>query len=328
MNDPSNAPQIDPQLLAAVAARWPLDPAQLAQVSRAGNIVYRAALNGQTVYLRLTEPSFRTPVDNQAECDFLSYLNREGVAVALPVPSQRDREVEPIEVGDGIWSASVFAEAPGTWVKPGDALYTAAFVEQWGATLGRIHRAAHTFRPVAGWERGDWDEDFWLAQVDTLLPPDDDITRGELAQIAAALRSLPQTDATYGMTHGDFGPQNFRYDPAHGITAFDFGNCGYHWYMWDIAVALSLALWEDDAHKAWFRTHLLDGYAAVFPEGLELLDHLDWFLRLRMIVVYLSRLWWFGPQPDRAQQATLARIHANVRTPVRWERVAAPTWRG
>ncbi|MEZ4560364.1 MAG: hypothetical protein R2851_22220 [Caldilineaceae bacterium] len=63
-------------------------------------------------------------------------------------------------------------------------------------------------------ERGDWDEDFWLAQADTLLPPDDDVTRDELAQIAAALRTLPQTDATYGMTHGDFGPQNFRYDPG------------------------------------------------------------------------------------------------------------------
>ncbi|MEZ4560363.1 MAG: hypothetical protein R2851_22225 [Caldilineaceae bacterium] len=48
-----------------------------------------------------------------------------------------------------------------------------------------------------------------------------------------------------------------------------------------------------------------------------------------MIVVYLSRLWWFGLSPRScATSHPRLRIHANVRTPVRWERVAALTWRG
>lgn len=328
MTHPRSAVRLDPNLSTAIAERWPIHAAQLEEVSRAGNIVFRTQLNARTVYLRLTEPGFRSPVENQAECDFLSYLNREGVAVALPIPSQRDREVEPIETDDGVWSASVFAEAPGSWVKPGDSLYTSAFVEEWGAALARIHRAASSFRPVAGWERGDWDEDFWLLRMAELLPAEDAAARAEMEQIAAALRTLPQTPATYGMTHGDFGPQNFRYDPPRGITAFDFGNCGYHWYMWDIAVAFSLVLWENDDDKARFRGHFLEGYAGIFPEGLDLMEHLDWFLRLRMIIVYLSRLWWFGAEPNPEQQATLARIRANVLTPVSWERVAAPTWRG
>ncbi|MEZ4613009.1 MAG: phosphotransferase [Caldilineaceae bacterium] len=130
---------------------------------------------------------------------------------------------------------------------------------------------------------------FRLAQADTLLPPDDDVTRDELAQIAAALRTLPQTDATYGMTHGDFGPQNFRYDPVHGITAFDFGNCGYHWYLWDIAVASARPCGRTRSIRRGSGTHLgglccgLSGRAGPARSS-------DWFLRLRMIIVYLSRL--------------------------------------
>ncbi|MEZ4560365.1 MAG: hypothetical protein R2851_22215 [Caldilineaceae bacterium] len=97
MNDPSQSSHIDPALLAAVAARWPVEPAQLAQISRAGNIVYRAALGGQTVYLRLTEPSFRTCRWKTRPNAIFSPISTEGVAVALPIPSQRDRDVEPIE---------------------------------------------------------------------------------------------------------------------------------------------------------------------------------------------------------------------------------------
>ena len=316
------------QLAAEAASRWDLDPASLEFVSATKNVVYRASLNAQPVYLRLTAADFHSVVENQAECDFLAYLDQVGLAVAMPLRSQRDRMVEALEDKGGLWSASLFANAPGDEIRPNDPRYTAAFVTEWGASLGRMHRAATEFRPVAGWERPDWEQDFWLRNALKFLPRDDLRARAEYETVCAVLHELPATATSYGMTHGDFAPQNFRYDPARGITAFDFGNCGYHWFMWDVATALSLVLWDEASHKAWFFEHFMAGYRREFEPGLELIAQLDWFLRLRMLVVYLARLWWFGPDPTPAQVATLARIRANVHDPVSWQQTAAPTWRG
>lgn len=319
---------VDPDVLAVAGARWGLQPAEIEPIHTGEyrhtgtHFVYRVGYDGRPAMLRITVPGLRSPLENQAECDFLSHLNREGVAVALPLPSHRDREVEPIEAADGLWSASLFTEAPGRLIGATDAAYTATFVEEWGATLGRMHRAASIFRPVAGWERGDWDEAYWLRHALLLLPPDDRRAHMEFDLVTAALRDLPQTQTTYGMTHGNFGPQHVRYDPEHGMTALDFADCGFHWYVWDIAVAMSQALRQSDDQKAWFRRHFLAGYAREFAPGLELIEQLDWFLRLRMLELYLSRLWWFGPKPTPEEQAVLTRLRADVHRPVSWAAVA------
>jgi Ser/Thr protein kinase RdoA (MazF antagonist) len=80
MTHPQSAVRLDPNLFTTIAERWSIHAARLEEISRAGNIVFRTQLEARTVYLRLTEPGFRSPVENQAECDFLSHLNREGVA--------------------------------------------------------------------------------------------------------------------------------------------------------------------------------------------------------------------------------------------------------
>lgn len=55
----------------------------------------------------------------------------------------------------------------------------------------------------------------------------------------ASMLALPRRADNYDMTHADFAPQNFNYDPAAGITSFDFGNCGDHWFVSDLLISLS-----------------------------------------------------------------------------------------
>ncbi len=315
------------QLAEDAAMRWTIPATALEHVSTGGNIIYRTLLDNETVYLRLTEPRFRSLRENQAECDFLDHLEREGVPIAAPLPSMRERVVEPLETDDGIWSASVFTAAPGRWVRRGDDLWTEHFVREWGAALGRVHRAAATFEPVTGWERRRWDEDFWLRHATLYLPPDDTRSRREFDLVMAHFRDLSPAPAQYGMTHGDFAPANFRYEPDEGITAFDFGNCAEHWYMWDVAVALSTVLWETDEEKDAFRVSFFYGYTKEFSQQALMVEQLNWFLRLRMLVVFLSRLWSFGPNPTAEQQRTIDRIRANVHHPVGWDSVGAAPWR-
>jgi Ser/Thr protein kinase RdoA (MazF antagonist) len=131
---------------------------------------------------------------------------------------------------------------------------------------------------------------------------------------------LPVISDTYGMTHADFGPRNFNYHPELGVTAFDFGNCCYHWYISDLAIALStLRRWPCD-ERCRYRDWLLDGYQEVFPIDEKLLSNLDRFLRLRILYVYLDRLMLFGSTPTPAQQATLDELRKSVHEPFEWNR--------
>jgi Ser/Thr protein kinase RdoA (MazF antagonist) len=126
------------------------------------------------------------------------------------------------------------------------------------------------------------------------------------------------TAETYGMTHADFGPRNFNYHPELGIIAFDFGNCCYHWYISDLAIALStLRRWPSDERDR-YRDWLLAGYQEVFPIDGELLANISWFFRLRILYVYLDRLMLFGPTPTAEQQATLHELRRNVHERFEW----------
>jgi amicoumacin kinase len=101
-----------------------------------------------------------------------------------------------------------------------------------------------------------------------------------------------------GMIHADLAPQNFRYDPEIGITAFDFDNCCRHWFLYDIAVSLSVLRLRLERERLveW----MFEGYRDLrpFPGDLSSLRPL---LRLRLLYVYCDRLYSFGtaPGPDQ-----------------------------
>jgi Ser/Thr protein kinase RdoA (MazF antagonist) len=125
---------------------------------------------------------------------------------------------------------------------------------------------------------------------------------------------------TFGMTHADFGPRNFNYHPELGITAFDFGNCCYHWYISDLAIALSTLRRYPRHERDRYRDWLLSSYQEVSPIDQQLLADISWFLRLRILYVYLDRLMLFGPSPTAEQQATLGELRRNVHERYEWAR--------
>jgi Ser/Thr protein kinase RdoA (MazF antagonist) len=124
--------------------------------------------------------------------------------------------------------------------------------------------------------------------------------------IFAELDLQEDTFGEVGTIHADFAPQNFRYDPELGITAFDFDNCCRHWLLYDIAVSLSVLRLRPEREQLvqW----IFEGYRDFRPlpgdsASLRLL------LRLRLLYVYCDRLYSFGvaPEPDHANTLRVLR---------------------
>lgn len=305
-------PEVNRQLALAAAELWGLDRRAIEHIGDFGNSVYLASRDSQQLILRLTEPSFRSLAENQAELDYILHLHSCGVRVSVPLASRAGALVERVSVGERMLLASVFTYAPGIYVDSQSAHWGEPFFRAWGHALGSIHRASRSFEPGAA-RRWHWKDEVLFANARALIPADDQGSQRELEALMGWAERLPADDATFGMTHADFGPRNFHYHPKLGVTAFDFGNCCYHWYISDLAIALSTLRRLPRNERERYRSWLLAGYAEVEPIEPALLAQLDQFIRLRIFYVYLDRLMLFGPSPTEEQRQTLAELR--VRRP-------------
>lgn len=293
----------DLEVARAALERWDGKPTALAHIATSGNAVYRFHDGAHDRILRLTDTGFRAARANEAEMAFLEHLMSCGVRANVPVRSRSGRAVEVL----GDCSASVLTWAPGARVDPGTPLWDRPMLEEWGRTLGGIHRAATSYPGPPRW---DWRDEGLIADAKQLIPESDGPAHAELARVLAHLEGVPRRRETFGMTHADFGAQNFHFDPALGITAFDFGNCCEHWFATDLVISLST--FRRLAERERFRDWVLAGYRDAFALDEAIWSERGWFMRLRILYVYLSRLKWFGPAPDAEQRATLAMLSGLV----------------
>jgi Ser/Thr protein kinase RdoA (MazF antagonist) len=279
-------------------------------------VVYRIRRRGETLYLRLGHPAHRDRALLEAELDFLDHLGASGVAVAAPVAARDGaRIVEVAAPGCGPLLATCFREAPGVRVAPGTPAWTPAFFRAWGRALGRIHAAARSHAPRGPERRWHWADEDLVAHAGAYLAGDDRSLE-EFARVRAAIAALPEDPERAGLIHADFGPQNFAWDLRQGITAFDFGNCCYHRYVADLAIALSTVRALPGRNR--IRDAILDGYAGESTLRADDLDAIEWLLRLRVLYVLLSRLKAFGPHPSAAEHAILDRMRDAVHAARGW----------
>ena len=260
--------------------------------------VFGVRVNGATHFLRLTSQSFRSVDDVAGELAFLHHLHSQGARVAVPVPSIHDQSVE--KVGD--YLATLFRRSPGLRLTPEARLWNRAFFREWGRTLAFQHQAARTFRtPLSGW-RHDWRREPVLVEGLKHIRANDEQLAHRVDAIFAGLDLHGDAFGEVGMIHADLGPQNFRYDPEIGITAFDFDNCCRHWFLYDVAVALSVLRLRPEREQLvqW----IVEGYHDLhpLPGDLGLLRPL---LHLRLLYVYCDRLYSFGVAPGPDQINTL-----------------------
>jgi len=279
------------------AGLWSGITGHLVPFGTSASSVFGVRANGITHFLRLTKRSFRSLEDVRDEMAFLAHLHVCGVRVAMPVPSIDGRVAE--EVNDYV--AALFQRARGFYVEPG-RYWTEALFREWGRAMARQHDASCTFRfPSGGW-RQNWRQEPVLVEGLTRIQAADI----ELSRVADKLLTELQTHAgvlgEVGAIHADIAPQNFRYEPQSGITAFDFDNCCRHWFLYDLAVSMSVLRLRSQREQLvrW----IIEGYQELrLLPGEPVLFGL--LLRLRLLDVYCDRLYSFGTAPGSEQMNTL-----------------------
>ena len=245
--------------------------------------------NGNGDYiLRLSHSLRRTPEMIWGEVDWINYLSNGGAGVANAELSTAGNLVEAIDDGQGTqFLATAFVKAAGgpMWTMGG---MTDDLIDRYGRLLGRIHKLSQRYTPTKPeWQRPLWDSDVNMDHQD-LINQDKAIGQKHLA-VMAHLQALPRTADGFGMIHQDAHAGNFFVDEAGHITLFDFDDCVYGHFAYDLAMVLFYAVTnhpEAETFGPTFWDKLWAAYQqenALDPRWLAEIPH---FMKLREIDLY------------------------------------------
>ncbi|TCP59214.1 Ser/Thr protein kinase RdoA (MazF antagonist) [Tumebacillus sp. BK434] len=279
------------EVLQSASSKYGLDPARLVDLGSGNvNTVYDCQADGQSCILRLTHNSRREQRELASEADYVNYLAQNGAAVSRVIPSKDGNLAEALPNG---FSAVLFEKAPGQL--PDEADWNDDFYYRWGKLTGALHRISRSYTPPSGLKRHAWHEDGWF-QFRSYIPADQTTVLQQADELLAELNSLPRDAAGYGLIHNDLHSRNFL---QHGeqLTAFDFDDCCYNWYVNDIAVILYHALTrfsrpprsgaEEKAFGERFMQQFLTGYRTEHELDAAWVARLPLFLKMRRMLLYV-----------------------------------------
>ena len=248
--------------------------------------------------LRISSTGDRTEKDYLAETEFVHYLAKNGAPVANVIPSVNGKLVEVVEDDGAAVFISLFEYARGMLLCDNGYRYReGAPLEEYfyntGKTLGKIHELSKHFEPTADYRRPEYFDKYNMEYINRLIPDNYSDLKNTIATRLEKFHKLPNDSQNYGLVHFDYSDGNYHIDMTNGnITVFDFDNCMYCWYMFDLAnLYLHGEGWfrfESDPAKReagmqnYFNT-ILKGYKSETSISEDLLNQLPLFIDMVLI---------------------------------------------
>lgn len=307
------------KLAQAALEAYGLTGARLTFLQYEGNVVFRVDAPGSLPIARRNGPYVEdryllrvlTTSDAKAVASELVWLAAVSREAGLPVP-------EPVPTADGRLLITV--NTPG--VPQGRIVSLMRWLDgrrfrkgfrpnhlrAWGQMTARLHQFAAGWQPPTGFERPHWD---WAGQLGGryfVRPVEEYVDLmparfREPFQIVSqrareVMEGLGKGPDVYGMIHSDMYAENVLFK-AGEVIPIDFEDCGFGYWMWDIAVVLGQWPWTEDWY--WMRHAFLEGYETVRTLPGSQLKHLDLF----MATQYATMVLWATAliKNDPARQA-------------------------
>lgn len=302
-------------------AAWSFDR-ERTLVRQSCNEVFHCRKRGENFYARVTFLDHRPRNQIEAELAWMQALHATGVNVVALVPADDGVLLHETSYKGKTAFCVVTKQAPGRVGRKPDDLQRPV-IEAWARLLAAFHEHARHYRPPASLRRPAWHLD---PVLQTALQADDESTRWAqecLHHAVSWMRELPQTPATYGITHADLHLGNMAIEATPGgatmVTAFDFDDACEQFFVHDLAVAvtsLRKAAWECNMPDA-------DGLVGPFLEAYASAGNYDAqaSTRLERFVAYriaLSTCWGARCQTTGALDRDMTA----------WFAKSLPWWRG
>ena len=268
---------------------------------------------GRTLVLRVQRLGYSSLQEIRSELAWVQALRREGIVeTASPVPGTDGDLVQRLEPqSEPIPEAAPAAPPPvaGSLALPGtlaprwavaferlpgrapDARSASAWFERLGEVTARLHGHARAWTPPAGFGRRRWD-------VEAMVGPDArwgpwraapgldadgvGIVERALQRIRRRLAMIGTGGDVFGLVHADLRLANLLVDGPR-LRVIDFDDCGFAWYLYDFAGAVSFI--EHEPVVAELRRAWCAGYRKVATLSVEQEAELATFVVLRRVLL-------------------------------------------
>lgn len=261
------------------------------------NIVYICNQDGENkAVLRISLLDDRSEEDFLAETEFVKCLAENGGPVSDVKESINGKLVERIEEDGQTVFVSLFEYAKGMLLYDNGYKYRdGAPLEEYfyntGKTLGQIHRISKTYK--AEHKRYSYFDKYNMDYIGELIPDSYGELKEAISKRLDEFKELPVDENGFGLVHFDYSDGNYHIDMSTGdITVFDFDNCMYCWYMFDLANIWThgwgWCQFEQDPEKRMeFMKHyfdtILEGYRSETDVDEKLLEKLPLFIDMVLI---------------------------------------------
>ncbi len=244
------------------------------------------------VVLRIYRPGGRSPAEILSELAWMNAIRQERDCGALlpgiirtPAGGQVLELVRDPPLGPCY--CVMFTCAPG---QEPPAHELAAWFPQLGAITARLHRHARSWAPPPWFRRPRWDlattlgdRPHWGPWQASVTDPEERRQTQRLADVVVSrLRRFGTGSGRFGLVHADLRLANLLVDGGR-ITVIDFEDCGFSWYLYDLACALTFNEGRADAGELIARW--VDGYRQVEQLSREDETEIDTFLMLRRLML-------------------------------------------
>ncbi len=268
---------------------YDLDRPVTVELERRGeNSTYRLDAPRGTFALRVHRPGYRTPEMIRSEFAWMEALAGTGVSTPTAVRAIDGSVVATVPTPAGDRQVSVL-----TWER-GDPLGDSDDLGQWrelGRLMAEVRVHGATWQRPEWFVRPRWDAEgmvgtapHWGDPVELGLWTDE--LRGLLVAARARVRERLDAFGTdperFGLVHADLAFSNVLVRPDEPPVLIDFDDCGWSWYLWELAVAL--APFDGTADFDVRRDALVDGYRSRWSLTDEDLAELPTFVMARRLV--------------------------------------------
>ncbi|TCK30213.1 Ser/Thr protein kinase RdoA (MazF antagonist) [Ancylobacter aquaticus] len=279
--------------LRAALPRWGLSgETELRLLTISENATFRAQdrATGREIVFRVHRPGYHSRAEIESELAWLSALGREQVVPTLtPVPQTEGSLIAELDEGGTRRHAVAFERVPGREPAEGDDL--ARWYRELGAINARLHLHARRWQRPEGFTRKRWDYDAMLGKVKLwgdwrAAPGLTTAGRAVLERTDAVLRDLLDDYGTgekrFGLVHADMRLANLLVE-GDRLSVIDFDDCGFSWYLYDFASAVSFS--EHEPYIPTLQAAWIEGYRSVAPLTDDDCAILPVFIMLRRLLL-------------------------------------------
>jgi Ser/Thr protein kinase RdoA (MazF antagonist) len=230
------------QILAEACQRYGIAIEKIEELGGFESFIYGFEKDGAQYVLRLGHSLRRSPDLIRGEVDWIHQLARGGAGAAKAVHSEAGNLVELLPDGQGEhFLATAFEWAQGGFVSQMGG-WTEKFMLNYGHLIGKMHALTKQYTlPNAAWQRPQWDAPI-MTDTTSALPHLDPDVMPLVNKNLATLRSLSTPPDAFGLIHQDAHTGNLFVDENGRITLFDFDDCVYGHFAYDIAMVIFYAI--------------------------------------------------------------------------------------